>query len=315
MSATIAVAVVSWNTRELLEECLRSLATDAEAGLAEVWVVDNGSTDGSRELVRERFRWASLLEPESNLGFGPAVNEVARRTESPWLAAANADIALSPGALGRMLAAGEADSRAGSLAPRLLLPDGRTQHSVHRFPTVTLSVAFNLGLTSVIPGLGERWCIEGRWDPDRPRRVQWAHGAFLLLRRQAFEEVGGFDPEQWMYAEDLDIAWRLARSGWATRYVPEAAVGHELSASTEQAFGDARLARFMDASYAWILRRRGRAVTLAFGTVNLAGAVLRLLALAPLARRDARRAAAAGRARAYAAAHLNGLRFALKPLR
>jgi N-acetylglucosaminyl-diphospho-decaprenol L-rhamnosyltransferase len=312
MSAPVAVAVVSWNTRELLDACLRSLAPDAESGLVEVWVVDNRSEDGSPELVRDRFGWASLLEPDRNLGFGAAVNEVANRTNRPWLAAANADIAVAPGALERLLAAGEGDPNAGSLAPRLVLPDGTTQHAVHHFPTVGLSLAFNLGLTTAIPALGDRLCIDGRWDPDRERRVDWAHGAFLLLRRAAFEEVGGFDPRQWMYAEDIDLAWRLARAGWATRYVPDATVRHELSAATEQAFGDARLARFMGASYAWLLRRRGRAVTLAFGLVNLAGAAVRLAVLAPLARLRPGRAAAARRARAYAAAHLDGIRSALR---
>jgi GT2 family glycosyltransferase len=306
------VAVISWNTRELLARCLRSFEPEHARGLAEVWVVDNGSEDGSRELVRERFPWVSLLEPDRNLGFGQAVNEVAERTDSPWLAPSNADVALTPGALGRLVAAGEADPGAGSIAPRLVLPDGTTQHSVHRFPTVTLSLAFNLGLTSAIPGLGERWCIEGRWNPDRPRRVNWAHGAFLLLRRRAFEEIGGFDPAQWIYAEDLDLAWRFARIGWATRYVPEAAVRHELSAATEKAFGEARLARFMDASYVWMLRRRGRTVTLAFGLVNLVGAALRALALIPLARLRPSHASAARRARAYAAVHLSGLRRAMR---
>src|SRR5205085_372219 len=134
--AEVAVAVVSWNTRDLLARCLDSLRADAESGLAEVWVVDNASSDGSGDLVAE--------------------------------------------------------------------PYGSTQHSVHSFPLLGFTAAFNLGLHRVVPGLGDHLAIPGRWDPSRPREVDWAVGALLLVRRAAWENAGGFDPGQWMYAEDLD---------------------------------------------------------------------------------------------------------------
>src|SRR4051812_32308342 len=94
--APVTVAVVSWNTRDLLADCLRSLKPEVDAGRASVWVVDNGSSDGSRELVKSDAPWATLVEPDENLGFGAAVDLVAERTDGPWLAAANADIALDP---------------------------------------------------------------------------------------------------------------------------------------------------------------------------------------------------------------------------
>src|SRR4051794_41161026 len=93
------VAVVSWNNRGLLAEALRSLEPEVDAGNAEVWVVDNGSSDGSPALVREQFPWVTLIESEENLGYGSAVNLVARRTDSDWIVPANDDIRLAPGAL------------------------------------------------------------------------------------------------------------------------------------------------------------------------------------------------------------------------
>src|ERR671925_1995732 len=95
----VTVAVVSWNTRDLLDRCLRSLEPEVARGMAEVWVVDNASMDGSAEMVRDRFDWVRLVASEENLGFGRAVNVVARRTATEWLAPANADVALRPGAL------------------------------------------------------------------------------------------------------------------------------------------------------------------------------------------------------------------------
>jgi GT2 family glycosyltransferase len=213
----VTVAVVSWNTRDLLLRCLKSFARDARYGLADVYVVDNGSGDGSAEAARKAADWATVLEPGENLGFGRAINHVAARTDSEWLLAANADVALEPGALPALIAAGGAP-RVGCVAPRLLLPDGTTQHSVHPFPTLSLTLAFNLGVARLSPALGERLCLEGCWDPERPRQVPWALGACLLLRRQAFAEAGGFDEGQWMYAEDLELAWRLRDHGWVIRY-------------------------------------------------------------------------------------------------
>jgi GT2 family glycosyltransferase len=160
---------------------------------------------------------------------------------------------------------------------------------VHSFPSLRLALAFNLGLTAVVPGLGDRLCIEGRWDPERPRYVDWAHGAFVLARRSAYDEVGGFDPAQWMYAEDLDLAWRLRRAGWRFRYEPGADVGHELSAATRKAFAEERTARHMEAARSWMVRRRGAAATRAYAAINALGALVRLAWLKPAARIAPRR--------------------------
>jgi GT2 family glycosyltransferase len=269
---------------------------EVEAARAEVWVVDNASSDGSADMVRAEFDWAHLVEPGRNIGFGPAVNLVAERTDGEWIAVANADVELTPGALETLLAAGrpegdaappgadrpKAGSRVGAVAPRLELPDDSTQHSVYAFPTLPFAAAFALGLHR-LGGLGDRLCVQGRWDPTRARRVDWAVGAFLLVRRRAWDEAGGFDPAQWMYAEDLDLGWRLARAGWATRYEPAASVLHAESAATGQAWGDARTERWLRSTYEWMRRRRGPARTRAYALLNVAGAAARHGALAPAA--------------------------------
>ncbi len=280
MRPPVAIAVVSWNTRDLLRSCLRSLAPEIDAGRAEVVVVDNGSGDGSAALVRDEFPGMSVIALDDNPGFGAAVNLAAARTSAPWIAAANADVELTRGALAQLLAAGEAHADAGIFAPRLLGPDGAAQHSVYPFPTLGFTLAFNLGLAGLA---GHRWPLEGRWDSLRPRRVDWALGAFLLVRRDAWDAVGGFDPEQWMYAEDLDLGWRAAQAGFSTWYEPSAVVRHFGAAATAQAFGDARRERWMRSTYAWMRRRRGPAVTGAYGALNVAGALARAALLAPAA--------------------------------
>jgi GT2 family glycosyltransferase len=283
-SPPVTVVIVSYDTRELLLGCLDSLRADAIAGTAEVWVVDNGSRDGSAAAARTHAPWARVLVPGANLGYGAAVELVAARTTSPWLLAANADVALAPGALGVLLAAGR-DPQVGCLAPRLILPDGTPQHSVFAFPTVWTAIAFNLGLAGVVPGLGERLCLPGHWRPDRERDVPWALGACLLLRRTAYRQVGGFDPTMWLYAEDIDLGWRLADGGWRTRYVPAARVRHEGSVATAAAFGARRFTRFLAATYALLVRRRGRARAAITLAVNIMGAAARVAWLTPRAAR------------------------------
>ena len=276
----VTVAVVSWNTRELLLRCLDSLHDEALGDRVEVFVVDNGSSDGSAEAVKRRAPWVQLIEPEENLGFGRAVNLVARRATGEWLLALNADVALGPGALSALLGAGGPPA-VGCVAPRLILPGGETQHSVHPLPTLRLVAAFNLGLHHVSHRLAERLCLEGFWNPDVARQVPWAIGACLLLRRSAFNAVGGFDERQWMYAEDLDLGWRLGDHGWQIRYEPSARVQHASGAATEGAFGEQRTARFLAATYAMLRRRRGGAAMRLTAAINIAGAASRVAWMAP----------------------------------
>jgi GT2 family glycosyltransferase len=303
----VTVAVVSWNTRELLLRCLRSLAADVARGRAEVWVVDNGSSDGSPQAARDHAPWAHILQAERNLGYGAAVNLAARRTSDPWLLAVNADVALEPGALQKMLDAG-ARPRVGCVAPRLVLPNGATQHSVHALPTLPFTAAFNLGLHRVSGRLAEAACLEGWWDPDRARAVPWAIGACLLLRRAAFDAIGGFDEAQWMYAEDLDLGWRLRRAGWITWYEPRARVLHDAGAATSLAFGSDRRIEFMTATYRLLLRRRGPGRMLATAAMNAAGAGLRLAWMLPLGAVSGRWRASAAENRGWLTAHLEALR-------
>jgi GT2 family glycosyltransferase len=303
------VAVVSWNTRELLLRCLRSLVTDVGEGRVEVWVIDNASADGSAEAARANAPWAQVIESGENLGFGRAVNLVAARTKGEWLLAANADVALEPGALERMLAVGR-DSSVGCIAPRLLLPGGATQHSVHPFPTVPFTAAFNLGFARLSAAAADRLCLEGFWNPERARVVPWAIGACLLLRRTAFDEVGGFDERQWMYAEDLDLEWRMRQRGWITWYEPSARVLHESGASVQQAFGDQRAVRFMAATYGTLLRTRGAARTCATVALNVGGAAGRLAWMAPLALLWSRWRGPRDQNRRWLRAHLKGARAA-----
>jgi N-acetylglucosaminyl-diphospho-decaprenol L-rhamnosyltransferase len=308
-TSAVAIAIVSWNTRELLERCLRSLEPYAERGVAEVWVVDNASGDGSADLVRERFGWVNLIASEENLGFGRAVNAVAQRTATPWIATANADIALRPGSIEALLDAADSDPGAGAIAPRLVVPNGDTQHSVFAFPTIPFSFVLATGAFRLNRWLADRYALPGHWDSERARRVPWAVAAFLLVRRSAWDDVGGFDERQWMYAEDLDLGWRLREAGWATRYEPRAVVDHENGASTKQLFGGELAPHWQRSTYGFLARRRGSAYTWAIASLNLVGALLRYAGAIYRSLRDpSRYAAERGPYGRWVLVHLRALR-------
>ena len=274
-TAPITVAIVSWNTRDLLASCLESFAPDADAGVADVWVIDNASSDGSPDMVRQRFPWVNLIEAEGNIGFGPAVNRIAERTDSEWIAPANSDIAVRPGALERLLEAGAQDPGAGAVAPRLVLPGGETQDSIGAFPTITFTLLHSIGLLGFQSRLSDRYGYPGRWDKERSRRVEWAVAAFICVRRRAWAEAGGFDERQWMYAEDVDLGWRLHQAGWATRYEPAAVVDHHHAAATSQQFGAELAPVWQRATYGSIARRRGSLYARVIAFLNVFGAARR----------------------------------------
>jgi N-acetylglucosaminyl-diphospho-decaprenol L-rhamnosyltransferase len=280
---TVTVVVVSWNTRELLARCLRSLQGEVDRGRALVQVVDNQSHDGSPAMVRSEFPWAQLTVASANLGFGAAVNAVAHEAETEWIVAANADVEVEPAALDALVAAGRRHSEAGVLAPRLELPTGETQRSVFRFPRIGDQALAAVGAHRLSRRVARRLGFGDLPDAGAESEVDYAMGAFLMFRRAGFDAVGGFDPRQWMYAEDMDVSWRLRRAGWTTVYVPQATVRHVGGAAASIAFAEGVPTLKLAAHYAWLERRRGRPAMLAIAVINLLGAAARLTYLWPLA--------------------------------
>ena len=181
----IAVGVISWNTRDLLRECLETVLAQAPT---EVVVIDNGSTDGSPAMVRRLFPSLQVKVNPENPGFGAAANQAFAATTAPYLLLLNSDTQLRPDAL-RALAEymGQHPSVA-VVGPRLLHPDGRLQSSCAAFPHPWLPLVKSKGLTRVIgriPVLRDH--VLDTWTHDRPRKVPWVVGAALAIRREAFE--------------------------------------------------------------------------------------------------------------------------------
>jgi N-acetylglucosaminyl-diphospho-decaprenol L-rhamnosyltransferase len=214
----VTVSIVNHSAREALLALLASLEPELVGRLAvEVVVLDNASDDGSPDAVRDRFPWARVIAQEHRAGFAANHNRVIRETSGRYVFLLSHDTSVEPGSLARLAAYMDANPRAGALAPRLRYPDGRAQPSAWRFPTPVVAALSTLTLArvGVVQSAGER-----------PRRVDWAMGAALFLRRAALDEIGLFDEGFFMYSEETDLCLRLARAGWETHFLPAVTVVH-----------------------------------------------------------------------------------------
>lgn len=224
----LSVVIVNYNTRDLLRDCLRS-ALDRQGPISyEVTVVDNGSTDGSADMVRDEFPQLRLIASAENGGYAYANNLGLRAQKARYYLLLNPDTLLPPLALGSMVAFMDSRPDAGVAGPRLVLADGSLDPACRRgFPTPAVSFYRFTGLSRLFP----RSRRFGRYnmtylDPDEEAEVDSVVGAFMMVRGEAIEQAGLLDETFFMYGEDLDWAYRIKQVGWKVYYTPSVTVLH-----------------------------------------------------------------------------------------
>jgi GT2 family glycosyltransferase len=236
VASDVAVSIVYYRTPEPLLACLDALeAARAECSL-DVTVTDNASGDaGTARRVADRFRGVRWVQNERNLGYGRAHNLALRGTDARHLLVLNADAALQPAALGRLVAELDRQPRLAVVGPRLRYPDGRPQPSRRRFPQPWTFFVESSQWQRFVPAnpVLNRYYVADRAD-DEPQDADWLVGACLLVRARAATEVGLFDERFFLYSEEIDWCHRFRAAGWGVRYVPSAEVVHLEGASTRQ---------------------------------------------------------------------------------
>lgn len=231
----VSIVVVSWNTRELLRRCLESVARSELP--CELIVVDNASVDGSAEMVRREYPSASLVQSDTNLGFGKANNLALKQARGEYVLLLNPDAELESGSLERLVDALRRRPDAAVAGPLVVNADGSVQSTRRRFPR---------GVTPFVEStMVQRWLspkhpilrdyyVSDRGD-DEPQDVDWLVGACLLVRRSAIDQVGGFDERFFMYFEETDWCRRFKQVGWAVVFEPSARARHLGGQSSDQA--------------------------------------------------------------------------------
>lgn len=222
--ADVRVVCVVYHPGDELATFARTLAS-ASTGSVELVIVDNGSDPTVARAVADEFG-AQLVTSGTNLGYGGGANLGVQGTEAPWVVIANSDIEWQPGTLDGLVAAGRADPRVGSVGPALLNTDGTVYPSARELPSLTQGIGHAL-FVRLWPGnpWTRRYQAHERGSGEQ-RPAGWLSGACLLVRREAFEAVGGFDDGYFMFFEDVDLGDRLGRAGWTNLYVPQVQVTH-----------------------------------------------------------------------------------------
>ena len=239
MTPDLSIIVVNWNGGDFLQRCLDSVAKFPPAVPYEVIVVDNASTDGSREFLQSR-KEVRLIANSENVGFGRANNQAFAASESPLLFLLNSDAEVHAGAIDALIATMREDEKLGAVGPRLINPDGSLQPSVWRNPLTPFEMIVTaFQLHRLFPRrLRANLLLGFHWDHSHRRSVQMLSGAALMVRRKMIDDVGGFDERFHMYGEDSEWALRMVRGGWLMLFEPVATVTHHVGKSSANRWTD-----------------------------------------------------------------------------
>jgi len=227
----LSVVIVSWNTRALTEACLAAVCAAADGLRTETIIVDNASTDGTAEAIVAGGAAIRLIANSDNAGFARANNQAIAQCTGRYVLLLNSDTVACSGALSALVRFMDAHPEAGAAGPYLENTDGSLQPSCHPVLTPWREFWRLLFLERFVPLATYPM---HRWGTSEPREVEVIKGACLLLRRSALDQVGLLDERYFMYSEEMDLCYRLARAGWKLFWVPEAHVVHHGGASSRQ---------------------------------------------------------------------------------
>jgi len=233
--STLSIIIVSWNVRELLHRALTSLYTSwgDHPGL-EIIVVDNASDDDSVAMLRAEFPQAQVIANNDNRGFTVGNNQGLACAHGDFLLLLNPDTEVEGDALWQLVDYANSHPRVGMIGPRLLNPDGSTQSSRRRFPTLPVLFLESTWLQGLLPRRALRFYYAQERPDDAVQTVDWITGAAMLTRREVIAQVGGLDEGFFMYSEELDWCHRIKDAGWEIVYYPQARIVHHEGKSSEQ---------------------------------------------------------------------------------
>lgn len=224
----LSIVIVNWNTRDLLKDCLSSIYKTILKLSYEIWVVDNGSSDGSVEMVEREFPQVKLIKNEENLGFAKANNQAIKESKGNYILVLNSDTIILPNALDRMVEFMNTNKNVGMIGGRILNADGSIQLTCGRaFPTIwsiflekTLSSQLFSGIRTI------KKCLSSQWPRDRFCEVDVVNGSCMMVRRKTINKIGPLDEQYFLYWEHVEWCKRIKEAGWKIYLLPEAQIVH-----------------------------------------------------------------------------------------
>jgi GT2 family glycosyltransferase len=231
----VSIVIVSFNTRDVLRECLHSVYREAGLLHVQVIVVDNASTDGSAAMVEQEFPEVVLILSKVNLGFGGANNLGFKSAQGRYIVLLNSDAFLTDGSLERSVAHMDANPKAGLGGGRLIGRDGSWQPSARMFPSVLGDLIVLSGLAARFPHSRFFGHTDRTWANEmEAAEVDWVPGAYSIIRAEALTAAGPFDPRFFLYSEEVDLCKRIKQKGYSIWYWPDIAIVHIGGESSRQ---------------------------------------------------------------------------------
>lgn len=227
----IAIIIVNWNTRDILGQCLQSVFASQTAKQFEVWVVDNGSSDGSKQMIKEIYPHTRLISNGDNVGFARANNQAVELSSGDYVMLLNPDTMVEKDVIEILANYLDQNPEIGAVGPRLLNPDGTLQESAYPEPTLPREFwrMFHLDRFHYYA----EYPMDS-WSEEVAREVDVLMGACLLIRRKALDQVGLLDEEFFVYSEEVDLCTRIRNFGWRISWLPTVKVLHLGGQSTQQ---------------------------------------------------------------------------------
>lgn len=232
MSKTVTGCIVTYNNIRTIDEAIRSLLRCTACDFR-LYIVDNGSTDGTVQYIRDNFPGVTLIESGSNIGFGAGHNLIMDRLDSDYHAIINPDIIIKDDIISKMAEYLDVHPETGMLSPEIRFPDGRPQILGKKIPQPKYLVASRLRGSEPSKLLSEYAMLDK--DMSSPTRIQNATGCFMFIRTSLFKEIGGFDKRYFMYFEDCDLT-RAVNKVSEVLYFPYATVYHEWGRESKKNF-------------------------------------------------------------------------------
>lgn len=272
----LSILIVNTNSRDLLLGCLESVYGTVRTPF-EVIVVDNASTDGSLEAVREKFPEVILIANSRNNWFTGATNQAIVASRGSLLLCLNPDTVCHPGAVDRMVEFLRSNPRAGVVGPKLLNGDGTLQPSCRNFLTNRRLVLQHIFPWRLTPNSWRLHTVLEYWDHDSIRKVDWIIGACILVPREAMDKIGLKDEGYPIFHEETDWCYRFREAGWESWFIPDALVTHFGSQTVSKLWGKGLVIEFYKGKHRFIRTHYGRGALLIHRTLMTGLLLLRLI--------------------------------------